>query len=334
MRLPSTVLLLGFPLVPASIGAQQVASPFPVFAEHIDAISHRMGLPSLREDGALGRSEWELRVWLIGHSFLRIAAADTGVEGRRVIYWEAHRPLPEETPAEWDTVRLLDALTRERMVRNYGCPRVREDRGWEFCEVSLLPAQTWADAWEQLDSLGIRSLPDENDLAPPPRKGLDGVGLVVEFRNPAAYRTYSYWMPLADSPHPEVRHANGIMRLVNRLGYRADTCEHDSTITSAFLADFRYMLNPQAPGRGGIPIPLTPPDSIVPVSTGWQCFAALAAYTLKATPPGQDPIADSVAVIRIGDHHFAVVNPDVPDHESLEYMVFDASWSYQLIITP
>jgi hypothetical protein len=113
-----------------------------------------------------------------------------------------------------------------------------------------------------------------------------------------------------------------------------DPCIADSSATAEYVESFRFMLDQKSPHRGSIPIPLTPRDSISAVATGPECAAALAAYNSKSTAPGQPPRADSVVVIRIGDHHFAVVNPDVPDHESLEYLIFDANWTYRFIISP
>jgi hypothetical protein len=50
--------------------------------------------------------------------------------------------------------------------------------------------------------------------------GLDGWSIVVEVRDGASYRTYSYWVPEATAPEPEVRRAAAIVDLVSRIGYR------------------------------------------------------------------------------------------------------------------
>lgn len=111
-------------------------------------------------------------------------------------------------------------------------------------------------------------------------------------------------------------------------------CIQDTAVTGTVAGDFRFMLDPQNPHRGAIPVPLTPADSITVVLQGPECTAALSAYNEKVTPAGQPPIADSVAVVRIGDHHYVVANPDVPTHEALEYLVFDRDWVFRAIVTP
>lgn len=60
-------------------------------------------------------------------------------------------------------------------------------------------------------SLGVARLPHPRD-----RLGLDGVTLVVEHRDTAGYRSYSYWSPRADARDAHER-AAAIMESIMRL---------------------------------------------------------------------------------------------------------------------
>ena len=108
--------------------------------------------------------------------------------------------------------------------------------------------------------------------------------------------------------------------IANPFSYAKSCCAVISSLYPKFIRSAMMVQNARPPTD--------------PAESRHRRADGLGGFSEAGTPPGQTPIADAVAVIRTGDHHLAVVNPEVPDHESLEYFVFDANWTFQLIISP
>ena len=88
-----------------------------------------------------------------------------------------------------------------------------------MCEASLLQGQSWTRIWEQLNWLGVTSLPDQSELNPPGGIGLDGFTLIVEIRDRGRYRAYSYWSPVPDASQHEVRTAAARVGIMGGAGH-------------------------------------------------------------------------------------------------------------------
>ena len=109
---------------------------------------------------------------------------------------------------------------RASLLRDFGCATFLNDDGYEFCKATLTRSQLWSSVLASLDSLHITTLPDESEVLPPGRIGLDGVTIVVEVLAGSEYRTYSYWSPRANAPQPEVRQAAALLDAIGHIGYR------------------------------------------------------------------------------------------------------------------
>lgn len=194
-----------------------------VFWEQIATRERALGLPSLQNAPAFSPGERELRVWT-GLSteppfdeLVRIHVRRTRVSGQRWHLWPFRPLAPDADADERKDFRIATLADRENWklrVKYYGCgPRQYRD-GHGYCQATLAPGETWERLLRDLDSLGVRTLPDETWLEPPREMGLDGWHLVVEERTADAYRTYSYWAPDTLSAQPEVRTA---WRFIQRI---------------------------------------------------------------------------------------------------------------------
>ena len=107
------------------------------------------------------------------------------------------------------------------MRRDYACGERKRGPDYEYCEASV-PDSVWARVLRRLDSLSVMRLPDESVLEPPVGLGMDGTTLVVEARTRERYRTYAYWTPRPEAPHPEVRLASEILATLFRMARLQD----------------------------------------------------------------------------------------------------------------
>ena len=214
--------------VGGTVNAQGQAKPYdpaqPAFAYHIDLVARAAGLEPLRHQTRL-KARREIRLWegfgiVAPDELFRIVQDSGGVRGSHLFWWPPNDPESEAT-ADRDTNLMSNAELFASLRKSYGCRRLRRTPDYEMCEATLPRGQSWARILEQLDSLGIGTLPDESQLTPRAGIGLDGFTLVVEIRDRERYRAYSYWSPTADATQHEVRTAAAIVQVMRMTG------EHD-----------------------------------------------------------------------------------------------------------
>jgi len=207
--------------------AQGQAKPYdpaePKFAYHIDEVARAAGLEPLRSQS--NAKMWrEIRLWggfgiFAPEELLRIVESSDGVRGSHLFWWSPNDP-ESEAAADRDTNLISNAELFATLRRGYGCQLLRRTAEFEMCEATLPRGQTWKRILEQLDSLGVATLPDESQLTPRGGIGLDGFTLVVEIRDRQRYRAYSYWSPVPDASQQEVRTAAAILQVMNMAGAR------------------------------------------------------------------------------------------------------------------
>jgi hypothetical protein len=200
----------------ARAGAQAAAARVdatPFLLSTTDAAAAAAGLPLLRT-APLARGRRELRLW-VGFGItspqyllrLRVGGAASPA-GTLVL----HYPNDDST--------LVAAVRGELAGR---CAAVRARADTETCVARFARPVAWPAVARQLDSLGAWTLPDESALPPRGAAVFDGVSLVVEARDGAAYRAYQY-----GNPHgwrrPEAERAAAIIDLVDVLTARMRTC--------------------------------------------------------------------------------------------------------------
>jgi hypothetical protein len=183
----------------------------PRYFSHFDSVAVVAGLPALRDHSTAGR---ELRVWhdrgslFAPHALLRLRQGDDGLTGQYLLWW----PLdPDRTDTEWPAQVEVE-------VRDwYRCARVMAPDTLPVCEVPVAVATDWQRLLRELETLGVETLPDESQLAPPDHRWiLDGETLVVEVRRGDRYRTYHYHSPGARA-WPQAVQASGILRVMHEL---------------------------------------------------------------------------------------------------------------------
>ena len=220
-------------LIPSVGRAQTAGSPSSdsigsVFRAVIDSVGTAAGLASLRDRALPPGLQREVRAYIgFGLGYPQTAArlweASGEAHGWFGLWWPGTQltyEIANGTEADYAEARREQAtwVTRVReLAARLGCTEFRARPDYETC---TLPTEhvDWADALARLDSLGIARLPQEQD-----RLGFDGVTLVVEYRDAAGYRAYSYWTPRVEADDPNERAAAAIMQAIAGLARRPDS---------------------------------------------------------------------------------------------------------------
>jgi hypothetical protein len=219
--------LLAAILLGATTSGQGQAKPYdpgePKFAYHVDRVTRAAGLELLRNQTS-GEGRREIRLWegfglFAPEQLLRIVVDSRGVRGMHLFWWSPNDP-ESEAAAERDTNLISNGELFASLRKGYGCRRSRRRADFEMCEAMLPQGQSWSRILEQLDSLGVATLPDQSELNPAGGIGLDGFTLIVEIREGRRYRSYSYWCPVQDAPQQEVRTAAAILGVMTLAGAR------------------------------------------------------------------------------------------------------------------
>jgi hypothetical protein len=187
------------------------------FAYEIEERSLRAGVKPLAEHELAG-GEREVRIWLgFGmiepETFTRIRADGGLVQGSKTFSW-THATRAEEAAAEQDPNLISNGELYANLRKTAACGPRRRRGEYEMCSARLAAGQSWQAILQSLDSLGIGDLANGNSI------GMDGWHLVVEVRDSASYRTYSFFMPDAAAAGPQERRAAAIVEVVGRIGYR------------------------------------------------------------------------------------------------------------------
>ncbi len=200
----------------------------PVFRGVIDSVAAVAGYGSLRDGGLSSGTRREVRVYIgFGLGYPQEAARlwedSRSAHGWLGLWWPGTRldyTVPDGTAEDYAEARKERsewvALVRESAKKS-GCREFHRQPGYEMC---TFPAERvdWAAVLRNLDSLGITRLPQQRaDLL-----GLDGVTLVVEYRDAAGYRAYYYWTPRVDAEDANERAAARIMESIKALFHLAD----------------------------------------------------------------------------------------------------------------
>jgi hypothetical protein len=200
----------------------------PVFRAVIDSVSAVAGYGSLRDGKLPPGVRREVRTYIgFGLGFpqqaTRLWEDSNRAHGWLGLWWPGTRldfTIPGGTEADYADARQEQAnwtaLVRDGATKR-GCVELHARPDYETC---TLPSRAvdWTTTLGRLDSLGIATLPQQQrgDLL-----GLDGVTLLVEYRDGHGYRAYYYWTPRAEAQDPNERAAARIMETILAL-YRAD----------------------------------------------------------------------------------------------------------------
>lgn len=185
----------------------------------IDEIGRVIGVQPLHAGGELPSGHREVQIWvgfgmIEPETFTRIRTDGRSVRGTKIFWWSRATDRAAEANADRDPNLISNGELYTNLRQTAGCGPRRRRGQYEMCAATLAADQSWQGILQSLDSLGIDALPNGTGM------GLDGWGVVVEVRDGASYRTYSYWVPQAAAPEPEVRRAAAIVELVGRIGYR------------------------------------------------------------------------------------------------------------------
>lgn len=214
-------------LIPGAACAQTAGPPMAdsvgaVFRSVIDSVAATAGLASLRDQELPRGVRREVRLYVgfgLAHpqQAVRVWEDAGGVHGWLGLWWPGTRltyRISGGTEADYVQARQEHA-TWVAEVRDLaaesGCTEFRARPDYETCTLPGRGIQ-WADVLAHLDGLGVARLPHPRD-----RLGLDGVTLVVEHRDTAGYRSYSYWSPRTDARDAHERAAAAIMESIMRL---------------------------------------------------------------------------------------------------------------------
>jgi hypothetical protein len=188
------VALLAFSALPVQAAEKQANAPF--LLQFTDDAATTAGIGLLRDSPDLGKAS-EIRIW-IGFGIiepehmvrLRIGP-DGKVRGDAYLYF-----------------------TDEGREPDLDCNKLHRDNGLLVCNAKLGKSPDWKGLYEELVELGIRTLPDESELPFPEAIVMDGIAVVVEVRDGAAYRAYDYSNP-SFRPEPEAQAASRIIRIAS-----------------------------------------------------------------------------------------------------------------------
>ena len=151
---------------------------------NVDPMAAEAGLPDLRKS-KLPEGDLELRVWS-GFSW-----STRGLTLRRTgDAWRADR-------IDW----INDRSKRRGTYRLIAAPA---------------PKRGWAALWRELESRGLRTIPDEASLPDDGVKVFDGSKYLFQLRIGEAYRAYWYDNPEHHTKKPDAMRVAKIVRVLNR----------------------------------------------------------------------------------------------------------------------
>jgi len=165
------------------------------------------------EIGLLRNSEFpnnrtEIRVWIgfgviTPDEMLRLQLQANGeLSGEVLVYFPSDLTYMNKRSAK----RFRDGIMRS-------CTRLRKGTKVDVCTATFKKTPNWNALYEQLNRLGITTLPDESELPRPDVVVFDGISMVVEVREGSSYRAYQY-----SNPHfrrePESNAAQQIIRAI------------------------------------------------------------------------------------------------------------------------
>ena len=97
-----------------------------------------------------------------------------------------------------------------------GCENFRRGTHLDVCAATFRLSPDWHEIYNNLNSLGIKTLPDQSELPGAEIYVTDGTSVVIEVRDGARYRSYEYSNPSVRS-EPEASRASEIIRIVENL---------------------------------------------------------------------------------------------------------------------
>jgi hypothetical protein len=219
-------------LIPAAARAQvdtssDADSIGSVFRAVVDSVAAVAGFGSLRDGELPPGASREVRTYVgFGLGFpqqaTRLWEDSNGAHGWLGLWWPGTRldyEIPGGTEKDYAEARQKQAewtaLVRDGATKR-GCVELHARPDYETC---ALPSHgvDWTATLGRLDSLGIATLPQQrSDLL-----GLDGVTLLVEYRDRHGYRAYYYWTPRDEAQDSNERAAAKIMETILAL-YRGE----------------------------------------------------------------------------------------------------------------
>jgi hypothetical protein len=230
MRLIRALAAVFF-LTPLACRAQAAGSPprdstDRVFRDVIDSVASTAALASLRDAALPPGVRREVRAYvgfglMSVQQILRIRDEEDGVSGWLGLWWPGERlpyQIPDATEAQYAAARQARAAQVARLrerIADLGCTEFHARTDYETCTLPT-PGIAWASVLARLDDLGVARLPQQ-----PEQYGLDGVTLVIEYRDGSGYRAYSYWTPSHDVENVNERAAAAIMDLIGQLPCQA-----------------------------------------------------------------------------------------------------------------
>jgi hypothetical protein len=134
---------------------------------------------------------------------VRLWQDERDVHGWLGVFWRTGLPRtllpPDAERARRDELRDPAARLKAWIDWTYGCRAATQSRTTNVCWLDEQPDRiAWENVFARLDSLGVESIPMPID----PKVGFDGWMIVVEVRNRAGYRMYSFWSPDSSSTDP------------------------------------------------------------------------------------------------------------------------------------
>jgi hypothetical protein len=216
---------------PIGTAISDTGAQTPEYTATLDGAAITAGLPLMRR-AVLPAGVRQIRLWAgFGNvepdDMIDLVQRNGEVTGRQ-LYWF-------KNPSEYDTLmpgghdfqfRFAQRIKECGDVRRRDADTTEDGfTHWITCSAAPSRDAKWARLWNQIDSLGVWSLPSDTTLIQ--YRGIvhtDGVSLVVELREGDRYRTYSYSDP-GGQPAPQAAFANRISRLVleaTRFSLRPD----------------------------------------------------------------------------------------------------------------
>ena len=197
-----TILLVVATQAPASEMEHPVLLPF------TDDAAMAAGIGLLKET-PLAENSSEIRIWIgfglvVPEKMLRFRRDSRGVVSGQVFV---------KFPSDLGYMSSNDAADlRREIMRN--CRDLRKGKKSDVCTATFAHEPNWQSLYKKLVALGLTTLPDESTLPEPEFEGNDGIAMVVEIRNGAAYRAYEYSNPILRDG-PEAAAAVKIISTVN-----------------------------------------------------------------------------------------------------------------------